>query len=150
VGERVITIEAMSREGLEPGDTTKIVTAIDIYKPEDFAYTSPFAETLPGQAGLFNTLDGTNYPANPQLQPLIGGGIPMGGQGFVFAPQIKVVGGNDFSTGQDMAQGQEVVEPSQMIDITNPLEMEGGTGKNKALSESGKVDFARLQIKKLE
>jgi DNA-directed RNA polymerase beta subunit len=150
VGERVITIEAMSREGLEPGDTTKIVTAIDIYKPENFAYTSPFAETLPGQAGLFNTLDGTNYPANPQLQPLIGGGIPMGGQGFVFAPQIKVVGGNDFSTGQDMAQGQEVVEPSQMIDITNPLEMEGGSGKNKTLSESGKVDFARLQIKKLE
>jgi DNA-directed RNA polymerase II subunit RPB2 len=152
VGERVITIEAMSREGLEPGDTTKIVTAIDIYKPENFAYTSPFAETLPGQAGLFNTLDETNYPANAQLQPLMsGGGVgPMGGQGFVFAPQIKVVGGNDFSTGQDSGQGTGTADSNQIADVTNSLEMEGGSGtRNKGSSESGKLDFTNLQIKKL-
>jgi DNA-directed RNA polymerase II subunit RPB2 len=156
VGDRVLTIEATSTEGLEPGDTTKIVTAIDIYKPENFAYTSPFAETLPGQVGMFNTLDQTNYPVGPQMQPLVGG-TPLVGGPMVPAINIKVVGGNDFSTDQQAGQGVNV--DGQTIDLGNSNannsnatnhSAKGQSGGNiESATDNGKLDFSKLQIKKL-
>jgi DNA-directed RNA polymerase II subunit RPB2 len=150
VGDRVLTIESTSTEGLEPGDTTKIVTAIDIYKPENFAYTSPFAETLPGQVGMFNTLDQTNYPVGPQLQPL-NGGSPLVGGGLP-AINIKVVGGNDFSTDQNAGQGVNV--DGQNVDLGNSNatnhSAKGQSGGNiESATDNGKLDFSKLQIKKL-
>uniref|UniRef100_A0A6C0D5V4 DNA-directed RNA polymerase n=1 Tax=viral metagenome TaxID=1070528 RepID=A0A6C0D5V4_9ZZZZ len=145
VGDRVLTIEATTKEGLEPGDTTKIVTPIDIYKPEDFAYTSPFAETLPGQTGLYNTLDQTNYPVAPQLQPLLGGGYNV--QPVVPAINIKVVGGSDFSTGQD--GGQNMNQTSDIVTTANQNQNIQSGGDTNPISDSGKLDFSRLQIKKL-
>jgi hypothetical protein len=148
VGDRVLTIEATSDEGLEPGDRTKIVTSIDIYKPDDFAYTSPFAESLPGQIGQYNTLDQTNYPVNPQLQPMMGGDafgqIPAPFTGQVPAINIKVVGGNDFSRGGQTDNTEDVIQ----TETSNGETEVGKGGGNTKSSDNGKIDFSTLKIVK--
>jgi hypothetical protein len=94
IGDRLITIDAKEKQGLEPMDATKIVTAADIYRQGQYTNSLPFEEPILSVPGLYNSMDQANYPTMAMRQP-IAQGMPSG---IVFAPQIKVVNGSDFST----------------------------------------------------
>jgi hypothetical protein len=75
-------------------DTTKIVTAADIYRQGEYSNSLPFQEPLQPMAGLYNSFDEANYATMPMRQP-----ITQGMPAINFAPVIKVLnGGSDFST----------------------------------------------------
>jgi DNA-directed RNA polymerase II subunit RPB2 len=94
VGDRLLTIEAETTMGLDAMDTTKIVTAADIYRQGEYSNSLPFQEPLLPMAGLYNSFDEANYATMPMRQP-----ITQGMPAINFAPVIKVLnGGSDFST----------------------------------------------------
>jgi hypothetical protein len=94
VGDRLLTIEAETTMGLDAMDTTKIVTAADIYRQGEYSNSLPFQEPLQPMAGLYNSFDEANYATMPMRQP-----ITQGMPAINFAPVIKVLnGGSDFST----------------------------------------------------
>ena len=94
VGDRLLTIDAKDDNGLEPMDRTKIVTAADIYRQGQYTNSLPFEEPILSVPGLYNSFDQANYPTMDMRQPITQG-MPSG---IIFAPQIKVVNGSDFST----------------------------------------------------
>jgi hypothetical protein len=107
VGDRFITITTDNIQGLEDKDTIKVVTKIDIYRPNDFTYNEPTTSIV------------KNYNENMNKStPLsIGGGIQETVPSINFAPVFKIMnGGNDFSCG----------EPSSEV-VTNPTETKMNT-----------------------
>jgi hypothetical protein len=46
IGDKFITIETRDMAGLDISDTIKVVTELDIYRPGDFAYSSPSIQPL--------------------------------------------------------------------------------------------------------
>jgi DNA-directed RNA polymerase II subunit RPB2 len=106
VGDRLLTIEAETTMGLDAMDTTKIVTAADIYRQGEYSNSLPFQEPLQPMAGLYNSFDEANYATMPMRQP-----ITHGMPAINFAPVIKVLnGGSDFST--DPTNGGEAPQLS--------------------------------------
>ena len=67
IGDKFITIETQDTTGLDLNDRIKIVTAMDIHKPGDFAYTTPpmqpLYETQSQRIPTANTQTSQNIPA---------------------------------------------------------------------------------------
>jgi DNA-directed RNA polymerase II subunit RPB2 len=139
IGDKFIKIEPQVTDGLSPKDDIKIVTAMDIYRPNDFSYTQqdPYGQTsFPGiaQSPMF-----TGTPA------------------INFAPVIKIVNdGNDFSTeplqGAGQGSSQDLVtSPNESIktDFINRMSITKEDKTEDDANVSGKIDFNRLVIKKL-
>ena len=111
IGDRLITIDAKEKQGLEPMDVTKIVTAADIYRQGQYTNSLPFEEPILSVPGLYNSMDQANYPTMAMRQPITQG-MPSG---IVFAPQIKVVNGSDFSTEPNTNSD------SQLMNVANDI-----------------------------
>jgi hypothetical protein len=93
IGDKFITIETLDNAGLDISDTIKVVTQMDIYRPGDFAYSSPSIQPLydePMQQA------NANKPAEPTNMPAI---------------NIKIVNGNDMTEPSNTTQYQ--------VDATN-------------------------------
>jgi len=164
IGDRFLTVEAENIQGLEPMDTTKIVTASDIYREGNYSNSVPFEEPIQPIAGLYNNLDETNYPTMPMTAPMISNpNIPPS---INFAPVIKVMnGGSDFSTdsGENAMNGnpsnnfnsQQIPNQSggsalgfsEIIPTTNNISI--GPNSTPAHEPAGPVDFGNLVIKKV-
>ena len=118
VGDRLLTIEAETTMGLDAMDTTKIVTAADIYRQGEYSNSLPFQEPLQPIAGLYNSFDEANYATMPMRQP-----ITQGMPAINFAPVIKVLnGGSDFSTDPTNGGDSQVSETATGISsMVTPL-----------------------------
>jgi len=130
IGDKFIKIEPQTMDGLYHDDDVKIVTAMDIYRPNDFSYAEqdPFVKV-------------------PMMDPVHQMGMP----GIHFAPVIKITGGNDFST-EPTASAE--VSPNEPIrnDFINQMGLISGVKKEKEKEhddDSGKIDFTKLVVKKL-
>jgi len=164
IGDRFLTVEAENIQGLEPMDTTKIVTASDIYREGNYSNSVPFEEPIQPIAGLYNTLDETNYPTMPITSPMFSNpNIPPS---INFAPVIKVMnGGSDFSTdsgenamngnpsnnfnsqNQPIQTGGSALGFSEIIPTTNNTSV--GPITSPPHEPAGPVDFGNLVIKKV-
>jgi DNA-directed RNA polymerase II subunit RPB2 len=144
VGDRLLTIETHDRvDNLGGMDPIQYVTALEIYRPGDFTYSSPIAE-----------------PLAPEMQ---GGGMPMQyvdpmisnvPSSIHFAPVFKIMnGGNDFSTDPIAnVNAEEIKGGSNIPPIAADLNLGaqiGGENKKTQENESGAVDFSKLIIKKV-
>ena len=93
IGDKFITIETRDMAGLDISDTIKVVTELDIYRPGDFAYSSPSIQPLYDeqvqQANANKQAESTNMPAI----------------------NIKIVNGNDMTEPSNTTQYQ--------VDATN-------------------------------
>jgi len=93
IGDKFITIETRDTAGLDISDTIKVVTELDIYRPGDFAYSSPSVQPLYDeqvqQANANKQAESTNMPAI----------------------NIKIVNGNDMTEPSNTTQYQ--------VDATN-------------------------------
>jgi hypothetical protein len=159
VGDKYLKIET-EVPSINGSDTVKMVTANDIYIA-DMSFT----------------------PNTPPLPPSSNGSIPSppqeggrqhqnqpNGQGVVpnitFAPVIRVVNGNDFSSGSDtqpMASGGAIQMPQDAATLVNSMQVTGGDNNaiptaSAALeggkaeppaNSSGIIDFGKLMIRKL-
>ncbi len=93
IGDKFITIETRDMAGLDVSDAIKVVTELDIYRPGDFAYSSPSVQPLydePVQQA------NANKQAEPTNMPAI---------------NIKIVNGNDMTEPSNTTQFQ--------VDTTN-------------------------------
>jgi hypothetical protein len=99
IGDKFITIETRDTAGLDMSDTIKVVTELDIYRPGDFAYSSPSFQPLydePVQQA------NANKPAESTNMPAI---------------NIKIVNGNDMTEPSNTTQYQ--------VDATNSTTISG-------------------------
>ena len=157
VGDRFITITTDNIQGLDDKDTIKVVTKIDIYRPNDFTYTGSKAESMKNYNGSIQ---------NPNSMPVSGGSIQEGVPAINFAPVFKIMnGGNDFSTGEQANDimstgggsiGSGDTKMNTLTDLavaSNPLinikpnnnENSGGS----TIEKQEPVDFSKLIIKKV-
>jgi DNA-directed RNA polymerase beta subunit len=150
VGDRFITITTDNIQGLDDKDTIKVVTKIDIYRPNDFTYTEPNAETIRNYNELAQT---------PNSMPRGGGIIQDGVPSINFAPVFKIMnGGNDFSNGEqqneNISTGRETklnsitdlaVSSNPQINVKSNSEKSGGSN----IEKQEPVDFSKLVIKKV-
>ena len=128
IGDKFIKIEPQVTDGLNPEDDIKVVTAMDIYRPNDFSYTQ-----------------------QPQYtQAPITHAQPMGMPAINFAPVIKVTGGNDFSTEPIAASIESPNEPIKN-DFINRMGVDTKKEKEKEeeSNDSGKIDFTKLVVRKV-
>jgi hypothetical protein len=150
VGDRFITITTDNIQGLDDKDTIKVVTKIDIYRPNDFAYTEPTAESIRNY---------NEFTQNPNSLPRGGGIIQDGVPAINFAPVFKIMnGGNDFSSGEQsnepISSGGEnkintltdlAISSNPQINIKPNNEKSGGS----TIEKQEPVDFSKLIIKKV-
>lgn len=158
VGDRFITIETENLQGIEDKDSIKVVTEMDIYRPEDFAYSERNAEPI---TGVNNVMNGGGHLQKPNINTM-GSSTPA----INFNPVIKINnGGYDFSTVRDPNDitggtiDNNLIEGGKLNTITDLATMSGKipTIKLKAdNSQSGgeapkeeKIDFTKLIIKKV-
>jgi len=93
IGDKFITIETRDMAGLDMSDAIKVVTQMDIYRPGDFAYSSPSIQPLYDEPMQQSN---ANKPAEPTNMPAI---------------NIKIVNGNDMTEPSNTTQYQ--------VDATN-------------------------------
>jgi len=110
IGNQFITIQANTNEHLDINDTIKVVFPSDIYRPNEIVDTSVFNEPLQPTAGLYNSYDQVNYPTQPMIP---------------YPPiNIKVVGGNDFSTNDNKNDSMNMsAEPTNTINESFGIKM---------------------------
>ena len=144
IGDRFLKIET-NTPGLKDLDTVKLVTALDIYKPN--GYESSMTPTTP-------------LPLPSADSSMEGGGIKHDNIGIHQPPpiSIKIINnGNDFSSDND-TQPNNVIQNSDpnsmdndVVSFNPPIEREVSkpdiepTNTNK----SGKLDFDNLIVKKV-
>jgi DNA-directed RNA polymerase II subunit RPB2 len=131
VGDRLLTIDAEDDNGLEPMDKTKIVTAADIYRQGQYTNSLPFEEPILSVPGLYNSFDQANYPTMAMRQPITQG-MPSG---IIFAPQIKVVNGSDFSTEPTTNSDTQLANVAN--DISSIVNSPSGSTASPSASPSG-------------
>jgi DNA-directed RNA polymerase II subunit RPB2 len=150
VGDRFITITTDNIQGLDDKDTIKVVTKIDIYRPNDFTYSEPNAESIRNY---------NEFTQKPNTMPTSGGGIQDGVPAINFAPVFKIMnGGNDFSSGEQanesISSGGETkmntltdlaIASSPQINIKPNNEKSGGS----TIEKQEPLDFSKLIIKKV-
>ena len=150
MGDRFITITTDNIQGLDDKDTIKVVTKIDIYRPNDFAYTEPTAESIRNY---------NEFTQKPNSLPRGGGIIQDGVPAINFAPVFKIMnGGNDFSSGEQsnepISSGGEnkintltdlAISSNPQINIKPNNEKSGGS----TIEKQEPVDFSKLIIKKV-
>jgi len=156
IGDRFITIITDNLEGLDDKDTIKVVTALDIYRPNDFTYSEPVSETIPpymNETGFLST-----------NSPKMSGGLQEVTPSINFAPVFKIMnGGNDFSTGENVndntnpnnIMNTEATKMNTLTDLaisTNPqINMKANNEKSggSTIEKQEQVDFSKLIIKKV-
>ena len=161
IGDRFITIETENLQGIEDKDSIKVVTDMDIYRPEDFAYSERNAEPITGANQMMN---GGGYSSKPNINT-IGGSTPA----INFNPVIRINnGGYDLSTDSqpnntnEMSGGaieNNVLDGGKLNTITDLATMSTNMPSIKVKadnSQSGgeapkeeKIDFSKLIIKKV-
>ena len=137
IGDRFITIQTSDDRQLEPGDTIKIVTPLEIFKPNDVVYDQRSLEpdimnqnlqTIRGGSDN-NSGYNNNYPNQ------------SGSGGLTFAPHITVVGGSD----NKVTVPPPSLSPSsqQSTDLPFPEQLDN----NEIIGgNNGKIDFNKLTI----
>jgi hypothetical protein len=142
LGDKFITIKTDDDRQLEPGETVKIVTSVEIYRPEDVVYEqNPQPNIIRG---------GQSYPSqysNGNDGSNISGGSGGGGSGGItFAPVIQI-GGSDNIVNPAMG-GISTGGLSNIIDKpTNDTIQTVGSGETDPKATG--IDFGKLQIKKV-
>ena len=159
VGDRFITIETENLQGIEDKDSIKVVTEMDIYRPEDFAYSERRAEPITGINQLMN---GGGYSLKPNINT-IGGSTPA----INFNPVIRINNGGvdgysdatNHTNDMDGGAGYNVIEGGKLNTITDLATMSNNMPAIKVKADnfqSGgeepkdtKIDFSKLIIKKV-
>jgi DNA-directed RNA polymerase II subunit RPB2 len=130
IGDQFITIETQNTAGLDISDTVKVVTKLDIYKPDDFSHTG---------------LDGPLYPVPEIAVPINDNDIKIPQTNSSPAINIKIVNGNEGSS----ITGQENADSS----VTDVMQDSGNNSIPLTPSQSessGNIDFSKeLVIKKV-
>ena len=153
VGNHFLTIEKQN-PSYGGGDKQKIVQYHDVY---------PATQELSQyqQYGGENEML-SSYPEEPpqyynnqanSMQPMMmggGGGVPA----INFAPVFKMVGGSDFSTGQERQSKEQTIKEGGGEPIFSKMDFENSTPSKAEESkitggETGEIDFKRLLIKKI-
>jgi hypothetical protein len=143
-GEKFHTIDTDDLEGLNMEDSIRVVPKDQVYSPEDFTYSVPYAfqpqqsqNPIPGNMPLdSNMYPSYNTPCDTQIN---------------FAPVIKVItDGNDMSSSSGPSSTSEI--PSNMNPfLSNPNPLETNIS-NSVSSENkmGPIDFDKpIIIKKI-
>jgi hypothetical protein len=159
VGDRFITIETDNLQGIEDKDSIKVVTEMDIYRPEDFAYNERNAEPI---TGVNQTMNGGGHSSKPNINT-IGGSTPA----INFNPVIRINNGGvdsysdatNRTNDMDDGAGYNVIECGKLNTITDLATMPNNMHAIKVKadnSQSGgeapkeeKIDFSKLIIKKV-
>ena len=159
IGDRFITIETENLQGIEDKDSIKVVTEMDIYRPEDFAYSERRAEPITGINQLMN---GGGYSLKPNINT-IGGSTPA----INFNPVIRINNGGvdgysdatNHTNEMDGGAGYNVIEGGKLNTITDLATMSNNMPAIKVKADnfqSGgeepkdtKIDFSKLIIKKV-
>jgi len=159
IGDKYIKIET-DMPSINDADTIKMVTADDIYKADPSL--TPNSPIPPPP--LNDTYPGVPQNGGGYRQGQFDGGFNGFPPSFTFAPQIRVIGGNDFSNGNDMVSplqetqpqvqpGGGLVQPAQVdaVGSTQPGGELGTSTENLAPEESNQpIDFSKLQIRKIQ
>jgi hypothetical protein len=145
IGDRFLKIET-NTPGLKDLDTVKLVTALDIYKSNDYE-SSMTPTTLP--------------PPPSNDSSMEGGGIKQQSHMDIHQPppiSIKIINnGNDFSTDND-TQPNHIIENSDANNIDNDVVSFNPPIENKPTNtdveptntnKSGKLDFDNLVVRKV-
>jgi hypothetical protein len=153
VGDKYLKIET-DAPSINGADTVKMVTANDIYIAD-----MSFTPNTPPPASSNNSIPSPPQEGGRQFQNQPVG--HSGGPHITFAPVIRVVNGNDFSSGSDtqpMASGGAVPDAATLVNSmqatgdksipSEPVVLEGGKAEPPANS-SGIIDFGKLMIRKL-
>jgi DNA-directed RNA polymerase II subunit RPB2 len=142
IGDRLITIKTEYTVGLGEMDNIQFVTAMDIYRPGDFSYNAPLAESVQPMAGIQQGND--DYSNSPYMQ----GGMPPP---IHFAPVFKIMnGGNDFSSDATSAKEPEIPEFSNhSMPSIQVKESIAGSKPEEIQDTSAPLDFNKLIIKKV-
>lgn len=124
VGDRFLKIEDPKH-----GESL-MVTALDIYRPGDYTYSSPYAEQMGGGA--------MNMPMAQGQGPSQGGGTVIN-----FAPKI-MMGGSDFSGGaEDQVPPVATPKQDQTATVVAKAEPEKKEESNGSGTLGGVLDFAK-------
>uniref|UniRef100_A0A6C0JMS8 DNA-directed RNA polymerase n=1 Tax=viral metagenome TaxID=1070528 RepID=A0A6C0JMS8_9ZZZZ len=154
IGPTLITIKAQTHlDELYDMDNTLYVTALDIYRPNDFVNTSPYGDTI--QTPIINTTPIEQISggfSNLHNNPVLSSQPPIH-----FAPVFKIMnGGNDFSTGGEPiqeAQPISFVEGGSTITNNKPIELTPSTQNNEKKDDEQKrggiLDWGKMLIKKV-
>jgi len=124
-----------------------MVTAQEIYRPGDFTFNSPYAETLKSFTPTASMVGGghAQFPSQP---PAINIKILNGGNDFSADPMMQMGGSsnpndianNIFVNGQAQAQEKSVAQTHQ-----NEAKQTGGSAQTEQ-----QIDFSKLVIKKTD
>jgi hypothetical protein len=163
IGDRFITIETENLQGIEDKDSIKVVTEMDIYRPEDFAYSERNAEPI---TGVNYVMNGGGHVQKPNINTM-GASTPA----INFNPVIRINnGGYDLSTDtqpnntNEMIGGaveNNVIEGGKLNTITDLATMSHNLPTIKVKADNShpqsggeepkddKIDFTKLIIKKV-
>ena len=158
VGDKYLKIET-EVPSINGADTVKMVTANDIYLA-DMSFT-------PNTPPMLSSSPNNSIPSPPQEGGRQFTNQPVGQSGgphITFAPVIRVVNGNDFSSGSDaqsttsggaiqMPQdaagaGMQVTSGDNKSIPSEPAVLDGGKAEPPA-SSNGVIDFGKMLIRKL-
>ena len=170
IGDKFITVETENDSGLEPGESVKVVTAIDIFLPQDVVYDRVQNETI--NEGAMRSMMGGQSGINNQAihhnmhQPYMNN--PNPNAGITFAPQFKIITGGDdkstnvmpdpdhqpFTGGSDMIPTNSIVshlENSLVKGGAEPLNISNSVKEEKRTTGGdNSIDFGKpLLIKKV-
>ena len=142
VGDTFITINTDDTRQLEPDETVKIVTDVEIYKPTDVVYD--YRHTLPQSPDYVpppspGQFDGGFYGGNSGLPP-------PNGSGITFAPNITIVGGSDnhVTPGNNEGNVDQSSLGSSLGSVSGSNQFGGGNDLPKSIDTTSQpIDFSK-------
>ncbi len=152
-GNEFITIETSDLEGLEDiQDTIKVVEPHEIYRPSEVIYADPNIQ----QWGQMPVMENGMAGEYPYMMPHgVGGGM----QPVAINPSFNIITGNDnkvetadpSTTATPMLGGVGgLSSPGKISMNSHPQKMEKSKDTPVDFTDTSKVDFSKLVIKKLE
>jgi DNA-directed RNA polymerase II subunit RPB2 len=142
IGDHFIKIQS-PQDGQPP--ESLLVTALDIYKPGDFTYSSPYAEPLQSISGIYNE-------EQQSVLPKMLGGRDNSNPTIHFAPNIKIVNGSDFSADTGTGQSTDIPNIPELSQTKIPTAFMKSTDNSPpeepAEFGSKKIDFNNFRVVK--
>jgi DNA-directed RNA polymerase II subunit RPB2 len=152
IGDKLLTIETETTDNLGTLDKIEVVSPFDIYFPPPATMTETINRFLPNALQIPETRGGESltHPGYSAQTP----------PGIHFAPIIKVINGNDFSTESTPATSQNATMPNDFLEgdsfssqnkipfETTDTMFENETAKEETKKIDKPIDFASLKIVK--